>query len=138
MFFAQRTPWSTPTSSNRRLLSPQRRSGRGKGIAEALQASALVPAFGVSLRALLLHGVGVHHAVCSLLSSVGGASRAGGAAGRNLRHRHAGVGITVPIHTVVLSGLGEWMGTASALVKVREFQQIAGRPGEPASTRRGW
>jgi hypothetical protein len=40
-----------------------------------------------------------------------------------------GVGINVPIRTVVFTGLAKFDGTRQRLLKVREFHQIAGRAG---------
>ena len=40
-----------------------------------------------------------------------------------------GVGINVPIRTVVFTGLAKFDGTNHRLLKAREFHQIAGRAG---------
>ena len=40
-----------------------------------------------------------------------------------------GVGINVPIRTVVFTGLAKFDGTSHRLLKAREFHQIAGRAG---------
>jgi superfamily II RNA helicase len=46
-----------------------------------------------------------------------------------------GVGINVPIRTVVFTGLAKFDGTRHRLLKAREFHQIAGRAGRAGSTR---
>src|SRR3546814_11617467 len=40
-----------------------------------------------------------------------------------------GVGINVPIRTVLFTGLSKFDGTRQRILRVREFQQIAGRAG---------
>ena len=47
-----------------------------------------------------------------------------------------GVGINVPIRTVVFTGLAKFDGTNHRLLKAREFHQIAGRAG-PRRVRHG-
>lgn len=103
---------------------------RRKKIAEALKGIKFSTAFGVTLRNLLLRGIGVHHA--GMLPKY-----------RRIVERLAqerllevicgtdtlGVGINVPIRTVVFSGLAKYDGRRERILKVREFQQIAGRAG---------
>ena len=49
-----------------------------------------------------------------------------------------GVGINVPIRTVVLSGLTKFDGTRQRMLKSREFHQIAGRAGRAGFDTRGY
>ncbi|HEX2704529.1 MAG TPA: DUF3516 domain-containing protein, partial [Candidatus Lustribacter sp.] len=86
--------------------------------------------FGATLSRLVRHGIGVHHA--GLLPKY-----------RRLVEQLAqqgllkvicgtdtlGVGINVPIRTVVFTGLSKYDGTRQRLLKAREFHQIAGRAG---------
>ncbi len=86
--------------------------------------------FGTTLSRLLRHGVGVHHAGMlpryrrlverltqrGLLTVVCGTDT-------------LGVGINVPIRTVVLTSLVKYDGTRSRHLTAREFHQIAGRAG---------
>ena len=86
--------------------------------------------FGRTLRRLLLHGVGVHHAGMlpryrrlverltqrGLLTVVCGTDT-------------LGVGINVPIRTVVLTALVKYDGVRMRHLTAREFHQIAGRAG---------
>ena len=99
-------------------------------IAEALRGFRFSTSFGVSLRSLLLHGVGIHHAGMlpkyrRLVERLAQAGLLPVICGTDT----LGVGINVPIHTVVFSGLAKFDGHRQRIVKVREFQQIAGRAG---------
>jgi superfamily II RNA helicase len=86
--------------------------------------------FGKTLSRLVRHGIGVHHA--GMLPKY-----------RRLVERLAqagllkiicgtdtlGVGINVPIRTVLFTGLAKYDGTRTRHLKAREFHQIAGRAG---------
>ncbi|RAG64730.1 DUF3516 domain-containing protein, partial [Burkholderia multivorans] len=99
-------------------------------IAEEIKGFSFSKGFGQTLRRLLLHGVGVHHA--GMLPKY-----------RRLVERLAlkgillvisgtdtlGVGINVPIRTVLLTGLTKFDGSKMRRLTVREFQQLAGRAG---------
>ena len=49
-----------------------------------------------------------------------------------------GVGVNVPIRTVLFSQLSKYDGQDVALLKVRDFQQIAGRAGRKGFDEQGW
>lgn len=99
-------------------------------IAEAIGAFRFSTGFGRTLSRLVRHGIGVHHA--GMLPKY-----------RRLVERLAqdgllkvicgtdtlGVGINVPIRTVLLTGLTKFDGTRTRQLKAREFHQIAGRAG---------
>ncbi|ANZ25422.1 MULTISPECIES: RNA helicase [Rhodococcus] len=99
-------------------------------IAEAIGAFRFSTGFGKTLSRLVRHGIGVHHA--GMLPKY-----------RRLVERLAqdgllkvicgtdtlGVGINVPIRTVLLTGLTKFDGTRTRQLKAREFHQIAGRAG---------
>jgi superfamily II RNA helicase len=86
--------------------------------------------FGQTLSRLLRHGIGVHHAgmlpryrrlverLCQegLLKVVCGTDT-------------LGVGINVPIRTVLFTALSKYDGTTSRVLSAREFHQMAGRAG---------
>lgn len=86
--------------------------------------------YGQTLKSLLLQGVGVHHAGMlpkyrrlveqlareGLLNLICGTDT-------------LGVGINVPIRTVILTSLVKYDGAKERRLTVREFQQIAGRAG---------
>lgn len=99
-------------------------------IKEALKGARFTTMFGRTLQRLLLAGVGVHHAGLlpryrllveklaqqGLLPVICGTDT-------------LGVGINVPIHTVLLTALAKFDGTKNRRLNAREFHQIAGRAG---------
>src|SRR4051794_22032865 len=101
-------------------------------IAEAIGGFRFTAGFGKTLSKLIRGGIGVHHAgmlpryrrlveqlaQTGLLKVVCGTDT-------------LGVGINVPIRTVVFTGLAKFDGTNHRLLKAREFHQIAGRAGRP-------
>uniref|UniRef100_A0A7S4PT28 Helicase ATP-binding domain-containing protein n=1 Tax=Alexandrium monilatum TaxID=311494 RepID=A0A7S4PT28_9DINO len=94
--------------------------------------------FGAELRELLLHGVGLHHAgllpryrrvveqlaQASLLMVICGTDT-------------LGVGVNVPIRSVLLTRLCKFNGQDTSLLQPREFLQIAGRAGRKGFDNRG-
>ncbi|HEY2428209.1 MAG TPA: DUF3516 domain-containing protein [Acidimicrobiales bacterium] len=100
------------------------------GLAEAIGDFRFAPGFGRTLSRFVRHGVGVHHA--GMLPKY-----------RRLVERLAqdghlkvicgtdtlGVGINVPIRTVLVTQLSKYDGSTSRLLTAREFHQIAGRAG---------
>ena len=99
-------------------------------IADAIGAFRFTAGFGRTLSKLVRSGIGVHHAgmlpryrrlveqlaQTGLLKVVCGTDT-------------LGVGINVPIRTVVFTGLAKFDGTNHRILKAREFHQIAGRAG---------
>ena len=99
-------------------------------IAEMIGGFRFGPGFGKSLNRFVRHGIGVHHA--GMLPKY-----------RRLVERLAqegllkvicgtdtlGVGINVPIRTVLFTQLCKYDGVSSRLLTAREFHQIAGRAG---------
>ncbi|MDY2788871.1 MAG: glucose PTS transporter subunit IIA [Atopobium sp.] len=97
---------------------------------DALKGARFTTAFGKTLKRLLLTGVGVHHAGMlpryrllverlaqqGLLPVICGTDT-------------LGVGINVPIHTVLLTQLTKYDGRRMRRLNAREFHQIAGRAG---------
>lgn len=86
--------------------------------------------FGQILKRLLSHGIGVHHAGMlpryrRLVEQLAGAGLLRIISGTDT----LGVGINVPIRTVLLTGLAKFDGRRMRRLTVREFQQIAGRAG---------
>ncbi|MCX7443895.1 DUF3516 domain-containing protein [Corynebacterium sp. P7003] len=86
--------------------------------------------FGRTLSSLLRKGIGVHHAgmlpkyrrLVEKLSQTGLLKVICGT-------DTLGVGINVPIRTVLMTGLSKFDGTSQRMIKSREFHQIAGRAG---------
>ncbi|MGH3660978.1 MAG: DEAD/DEAH box helicase [Micromonosporaceae bacterium] len=99
-------------------------------IAELIGAFRFSAGFGKTLSRLVRHGIGVHHAgmlpryrrlverltQAGLLKIVCGTDT-------------LGVGVNVPIRTVLLTALSKYDGVRTRLLKAREFHQIAGRAG---------
>ena len=97
---------------------------------EAVKGTRFTTAFGKTLKRLLASGVGVHHAGMlpryrllveklaqqGLLPVICGTDT-------------LGVGINVPIHTVVLTALTKFDGRKMRRLRAREFHQIVGRAG---------
>ena len=101
-----------------------------EAIKDAAKGTRFTTAFGKILKRLLANGVGVHHAGMlpryrllveklaqqGLLPVICGTDT-------------LGVGINVPIHTVVLTALTKFDGYKMRRLRAREFHQIAGRAG---------
>ncbi|HEX6684444.1 MAG TPA: DUF3516 domain-containing protein [Candidatus Limnocylindrales bacterium] len=86
--------------------------------------------FGKSLSRLVRHGIGVHHAGMlpkyrRLVEQLAQAGLLKVVCGTDT----LGVGINLPIRTVLFTGLNKFDGTKMRLLKSREFHQIAGRAG---------
>ncbi|MEZ5186529.1 MAG: DUF3516 domain-containing protein [Candidatus Nanopelagicales bacterium] len=101
-------------------------------IGEQLQGFRFTAGFGRTLSRLIRHGIGVHHAGMlpryrrlverltrrGLLKVVCGTDT-------------LGVGIDVPIRTVLITSLVKFDGRRMRVLRAREFHQIAGRAGRP-------
>ena len=92
-------------------------------------------AFGTTLSRLVRHGIGVHHAGMlpkyrRLVEQLAQAGLLKVICGTDT----LGVGINVPIRTVVFSALSKYDGTRTRLLNAREFHQIAG-PGRASRLR---
>jgi superfamily II RNA helicase len=99
-------------------------------IGQTIEGFRFSPGFGKVLNRLVRHGIGVHHAGMlpkyrrlveqlaqqGLLKVICGTDT-------------LGVGINVPIRTVVLAALSKYDGRRTRQLQVREFLQIAGRAG---------
>ncbi len=86
--------------------------------------------FGATLSKLVRHGVGVHHAGMlpkyrRLVEQLTQAGLLKVVCGTDT----LGVGINVPIRTVLMTGLAKYDGRRTRILKAREFHQIAGRAG---------
>ena len=99
-------------------------------IADTIGGFRFSTAFGSTLSRLVRHGIGVHHAGMlpkyrRLVEQLAQAGLLKAICGTDT----LGVGINVPIRTVVFSALSKYDGTRSRLLTAREFHQIAGRAG---------
>jgi superfamily II RNA helicase len=88
------------------------------------------PGFGKTLSRLVRHGIGVHHAGMlpkyrRLVETLAQAGLLKVICGTDT----LGVGINVPIRTVLFTALSKYDGTKTRLLMAREFHQIAGRAG---------
>jgi hypothetical protein len=86
--------------------------------------------FGKTLSKLLRRGIGVHHAGLlpryrRLVEQLAQAGLLTVICGTDT----LGVGINVPIRTVLFTGLAKYDGNRSRVLRIREFHQIAGRAG---------
>jgi superfamily II RNA helicase len=110
-----------------------------KAISEALENTRFSSPYGKEIQKLLKHGVGLHHA--GLLPKY-----------RVLVERLAqkgllkiicgtdtlGVGVNIPIRTVLFTQLCKFDGEKSSLLTVRDFQQISGRAGRKGFDNQGY
>ena len=99
-------------------------------IAELIGDFRFTAGFGRTLSRLVRHGIGVHHAGMlpkyrRLVETLAQAGLLKIICGTDT----LGVGINVPIRTVVFTGLSKYDGIRQRHLKVREFHQIAGRAG---------
>ncbi|MDZ7883539.1 MAG: DUF3516 domain-containing protein [Mycobacterium sp.] len=99
-------------------------------IADLIGAFRFSTAFGATLSRLVRHGIGVHHAGMlpkyrRLVEQLAQAGLLKVICGTDT----LGVGINVPIRTVVFSALSKYDGVRTRLLNAREFHQIAGRAG---------
>ncbi len=105
----------------------------------ALQGFRFDTPFGKDLKRLLLHGLGLHHAGLlpryrrlveklaqqGLLKVISGTDT-------------LGVGVNVPIRTVLFTQLCKYDGEKTAVLSVRDFQQISGRAGRKGFDDQGY
>ena len=99
-------------------------------IAAAIGSFRFTAGFGRALSRLVRHGIGVHHAGMlpkyrRLVETLAQAGLLKVICGTDT----LGVGINVPIRTVLFTGLSKYDGVKIRLLKAREFHQIAGRAG---------
>ena len=117
------------------LLSAQEK----EAVREKIGAFRFTAGFGRTLSKLVRHGVGVHHAGMlpryrrlveqlaqdGLLKVICGTDT-------------LGVGINVPIRTVLFTGLAKFDGSRQRILRAREFHQIAGRAGRAGYDTEGY
>lgn len=104
--------------------------GARERIAEALGGFRFTAGFGQVLSKLVRHGVGVHHAGMlpkyrRLVETLAQEGLLPVICGTDT----LGVGINVPIRTVLVTSLTKYDGRRTRLLSAREFHQIAGRAG---------
>jgi superfamily II DNA or RNA helicase len=99
-------------------------------IAELIGDFRFTAGFGRTLSRLVRHGIGVHHAGMlpryrRLVETLAQAGLLKVICGTDT----LGVGVNVPIRTVLLTALSKYDGERTRTLKVREFHQISGRAG---------
>jgi superfamily II RNA helicase len=103
-----------------------------EAIAAALVGIKLNTGFGQTLGRLLRNGVGIHHAGMlpryrRLVERLAGEGLLPVICGTDT----LGVGVNIPIRTVLLSALTKFDGSKVRTLRAREFHQLAGRAGRP-------
>jgi superfamily II RNA helicase len=101
-------------------------------IAAAMAAVTMGRGFGDTLNRLVRNGVGVHHAGMlpryrRLVERLAGQGLLPVICGTDT----LGVGVNIPIRTVLMTALTKFDGTRVRRFSIREFQQLAGRAGRP-------
>ncbi len=108
-------------------------------LAEAVEGFRFTSPYGPEIRKWLRHGIGIHHAGLlpkyrvlieqlaqkGLLKVICGTDT-------------LGVGINVPIRTVLFTRLCKYDGQKTGILSARDFHQIAGRAGRKGFDDRGW
>ncbi len=108
-------------------------------IAEALEGFQFTSPYGAEIKRLLRHGIGLHHAgllpkyriLVERLSQKGLLPVICGT-------DTLGVGINVPIRTVLLTQLCKFNGEKTGILSARDFHQICGRAGRKGFDALGW
>ncbi len=103
-----------------------------EAIAAALSGVKLTHGFGITLARLLRNGVGIHHAGMlpryrRLVERLAGDGLLPVICGTDT----LGVGVNIPIRTVVMTALTKYDGVKVRVFSAREFHQLAGRAGRP-------
>ena len=101
-------------------------------IAAALKGQRMAKGFGETLERLLRNGVGVHHAGMlpryrRLVEKLAGEGLLPVICGTDT----LGVGVNIPIRTVLMTALTKFDGNKVRVFTAREFHQLAGRAGRP-------
>jgi len=110
-----------------------------EAIKQALADERFDSPYGKELQRFLRHGIGLHHAgllpryrrIVERLSQQGLLKVISGT-------DTLGVGVNIPIRTVLFTQLCKYDGQKDAILGVREFKQIAGRAGRKGFDERGW
>ena len=110
-----------------------------EAIKSALRDERLDSPYGKELLRFLRHGIGLHHAgllpryrrIVERLSQRGLLKVVSGT-------DTLGVGVNIPIRTVLFTQLCKYDGQKDGVLSVREFKQIAGRAGRKGFDERGW
>lgn len=107
--------------------------------ADAMRDTRFDSPYGKVVQRHLRHGIGLHHAgllpkyrrVVERLAQAGHLKVVSGT-------DTLGVGVNIPIRTVLFTRLCKYDGVSTRILSVREFQQIAGRAGRKGFDDQGW
>ncbi len=110
-----------------------------KAIAEATIGQRFDTPYGKEMKRIVSHGIGIHHAgllpkyrlLVEQLSQQGLLKVISGT-------DTLGVGVNIPIRTVLFTKLSKYDGQKVRILSVRDFKQIAGRAGRKGFDDRGW
>ncbi|MEZ4391188.1 MAG: DUF3516 domain-containing protein [Polyangiales bacterium] len=110
-----------------------------RAIAEALRGERFDSPYGKEVQRFVKHGLGLHHAgllpryrlLVEKLAQQGMLKVI-------LGTDTLGVGVNIPIRTVLFTKLCKWDGEKTAILTVRDFHQIAGRAGRKGFDTQGW
>jgi superfamily II RNA helicase len=110
-----------------------------KALAAALEGFRFTSPYGPKIRTWLKHGIGLHHAGLLpkyrvLVETLAQQGRLKIICGTDT----LGVGVNVPIRTVLFTRLCKYDGEKTAILSARDFHQIAGRAGRKGFDDRGW
>ena len=110
-----------------------------RAVLDALAGFSFDTPYGKDVRRFLGHGVGVHHAGLlpkyrTLIERLAQAGHLKLICGTDT----LGVGVNVPIRTVLFTKLCKYDGTKVGILTVRDFKQIAGRAGRKGFDDVGW
>ncbi|MGZ8939917.1 MAG: DUF3516 domain-containing protein, partial [Limisphaerales bacterium] len=108
-------------------------------IAGALEGFKFNSPYGPDLKKFIRHGIGLHHAgllpkyrvLIEMLAQKGLLKIICGT-------DTLGVGVNVPIRTVLLTRLSKYNGEKTAILTARDFHQISGRAGRKGFDNQGW
>ncbi len=103
-----------------------------EAIAAAMSGVKMARGFGETLERLIRNGIGVHHAGMlpryrRLVERLAGEGLLPVICGTDT----LGVGVNIPIRTVLMTALTKFDGTKVRVFTVREFRQLSGRAGRP-------
>jgi len=132
VYVVHTTQASAAERANSLVSLPLTTRAQREAIAAALSGVKFAPGFGQTLQRVLRNGVGVHHAGMlpryrRLVERLAGEGLLPVICGTDT----LGVGVNIPIRTVLLTALTKFDGKRVRTFNAREFHQLAGRAGRP-------
>ncbi len=110
-----------------------------RAVAEAMRGTAFDTPYGKDVRKYASHGIGLHHAGLLpkyrlLVEKLAQDGHLKVICGTDT----LGMGVNIPIRTVLFSKLCKFDGEKTGILKVRDFKQISGRAGRKGFDEQGW